>query len=324
MPSPSSSPAGADTPLPAVSVVLPVFNGAATLRAAIDSALSQDGVEVELVVVDDGSTDATAAILAGYATDQRVKPIRQEPNQGLVAALNRGVAAASHEVIARLDADDVALPGRLAHHVAAFAADPDLVLHATAYQRTLPDGTVLRTPSPPLTHGGLAMTSATGNRLCHSAVAFRRNAVLAVGGYRAERYPVEDFDLWVRLLAAGRYSGSGMVGTRYLANPDGISQRNEALQRELMQRIVDEYCVSLCGVESSPDGPVVRRLRHLASVRHGLLIALQQRTIPSDGVDEWAYRLAFDCTCGRHRLLQHALVATVAPSLWRAGRRLRP
>jgi len=303
-------------------VVLPVFNGATTVRAAIDSALSQAGVEVELVVIDDGSTDATPAVLAGYATDGRVKILRQEPNQGLVAALNRGVAAASHELIARLDADDVALPGRLAHQAAAFAADPGLVLHATAYARTLPDGTVLRTPSPPLTHGGLAMASAAGNRLCHSAVTFRRSALQAAGGYHADRYPVEDFDLWLRLLAIGRFEGSDMVGTRYLVNPDGISQQHATRQMDLMRQLSDRYGDDLCDAPIAVSSGRLRpQLRRLAAIRRGLLAQLRTRGIPAAGVDEWAYRMAFECTSGRGRLVQHALVAGCAPAIWMAGRR---
>jgi len=320
MPPTDPSPAAASSG--ALAVVLPVFNGEATVRTAIESVLSQAGVVVELVVIDDGSTDATGEILAGYAADRRVTVLRQEPNQGLVAALNRGVAAAQHEIIARLDADDVALPGRLAHHVAAFAADPSLVLHATTYERVLPDGTLLRTPVPPLTHGGLAMASTNGNRLCHSAVAFRRSAVQAVGGYRPERYPVEDFDLWIRMLAHGRYGGSEVVGTRYLVNPDGISHQHASRQRDLMQQISDRYGDDLGGSPSTTTAASVRsRLRRLARIRRGLLAQLRERAIPAAGVDEWAYRMAFECTSGRPPLMQHALVAGCAPTVWVAGRR---
>src|SRR4029450_204147 len=99
-------------PAPAISVLMPVRDGAAYLAASIDSVLGQDFENFELVVVDDGSTDATADILHRYAPrDSRVVILRQE-REGLVAALNRGLAAAKAPLIARLDADDTALPVR--------------------------------------------------------------------------------------------------------------------------------------------------------------------------------------------------------------------
>src|SRR5947208_3071693 len=100
-----------------VSVVTAVYNGGRYLRPALASILEQDGVALELVVVDDGSTDDTAAILDELARrDERVRVLRQ-PNQGLTDALVRGCSEARGEFIARQDADDVSLPGRLAKEV---------------------------------------------------------------------------------------------------------------------------------------------------------------------------------------------------------------
>ena len=309
---------------PGVSVVIPVFNGAATIQAALTSLLTQQGVDLELVIVNDGSVDATPTILMEFEDHPRVRLLRHATNRGLVASLNEGIEAASHPLIARLDADDVAMPGRLALQAHAFAGNPSLVLHATSYQRILPDATVVRTVQAPLTHGSLLMSTWGGNRLCHSAVMFRRAEVLALGGYRADYFPVEDFDLWVRLLGAGLYAGSEFVGTRYLVNPDGISQHNQARQRSLQSQITGELLESL-GEVPAPDprsSPTVL-LRHLARCRHAVRQSLRDRGIAATGVDAYAYRLAMDCTVGRPRVVRHLLAVTQAPTIWFASHRGR-
>src|SRR5919197_1200716 len=98
---------------PEVSVVMSVYNGAANLRETIDSILNQEGVSLEFIIVNDGSTDESPRILAEYAErDLRINIIRQE-NQGLTRALIRGCAAAQGTYIARQDTGDISLPGRL-------------------------------------------------------------------------------------------------------------------------------------------------------------------------------------------------------------------
>src|SRR5262249_27985914 len=105
-------------PLPLVSVVMNVRNGAAYLQRAIDSVLTQTLHDLELVIVDDGSSDTTPAIIAAAAAaDPRVRAFRQEP-AGISVAGNRGVAEARSDLIARLDADDIALPDRLERQAA--------------------------------------------------------------------------------------------------------------------------------------------------------------------------------------------------------------
>ncbi|MEQ1700579.1 MAG: glycosyltransferase [Ilumatobacteraceae bacterium] len=321
----ASEPLPAEHPVdvnpPEVSVVLPVFNGAGTIRSAIDSLLSQTGVELELIVVDDGSTDRTPEILLHYGADPRVRVLRQEPNQGLVAALNRGLAAATHDLVARLDADDAALPGRLAHQAAVLLDDPAVLLTACGYERVLPSGEVRRRPVPPRTLGALAMVAWSGNRLCHSAVMFRRTAVLSVGGYRSEWYPVEDYDLWLRLLAVGGFRGTSFIGTRYLENPDGISLQHEQRQADLVRQRSDEYGASL-GAGPRPTSATPRPLlRHLEDHRAALRRHLTASGASTAGVDATAYQLAVAQAGSGGRLVRHLRLLSVAPALWLTGRR---
>ncbi|MBP1684242.1 MAG: putative Sugar transferase-a glycosyl transferase [Deltaproteobacteria bacterium] len=106
-----------------VSCIVPVFNGERYLSEALDSILTQTYAPVELIVVDDGSTDGTAAVLAGYS--ERVRALRQ-PNAGPVAARNQGLRAAQGEFVAFLDADDVWHREKLARQMARFEARPEL------------------------------------------------------------------------------------------------------------------------------------------------------------------------------------------------------
>jgi glycosyltransferase involved in cell wall biosynthesis len=119
-----------DPELPLVSVVIPSYNSAATLAETLDSVLGQTYPRLEVIVVDDGSTDATPDVLARYAP--RVRGIRQR-NGGLAAARNTGCAAAGGEFIALLDADDLCTPERIGAQVLAMAARPDVVLSGTEF-----------------------------------------------------------------------------------------------------------------------------------------------------------------------------------------------
>lgn len=306
-----------------VSVVLPVYNDEHHVAHAVRSALAQTGVSLEVVVVDDGSSDGTAEVLATLSDDPRLKVIHLPQNVGLAGALNRGLAEASGELIARLDADDLALPGRLAAQAALFADDPSVVLSACAYRRALPSGEVLRSSTPPLTHGALAMAAWSGNRLCHSAVMFRRSTALELGGYRGAWYPVEDFDLWLRMLGAGRFRGTAFVGTHYLVNPDGISLQNEQHQANLARQRATEF-VQGRGVAGLPEDATVRqRLRQLDQFRVALHRQLAADGIPTEGVDPVAYQLAHEAVHGSTSLTRQVRVASSAPSLWRAGRSAR-
>ena len=114
---------------PLVSVVLPVRNGAADLPKAIDTILAQTFTDFELIVVNDGSTDGTAAVLDAIR-DPRVRVVHQE-NMGLAAALNRGISLARGRYIARQDHDDWAKPTRLEKQVAFMEANPDCALVGT-------------------------------------------------------------------------------------------------------------------------------------------------------------------------------------------------
>jgi len=186
---------------PAVSWLLPVRDGAAFLRGAVESALADSAPGDELIVVDDGSRDDPAAVLPA---DPRVRLLRQPPG-GIAVALEAARAAARHPLLARIDADDRVLPGRLAAQRAAFAADPGLVAVGGGVR-------LHRAGGPP--PAGMARWAAWMNEndpmverlvespLVHPATTFRASAVAAVGGWRQGDFP-EDYALLLDLVAAG-------------------------------------------------------------------------------------------------------------------------
>jgi len=189
---------------PEVTVVLPVWNGAPYLREAIASVLDQRGVALRLIVIDNGSTDATPDIAAeAAARDARVHIVRLA-QRNLVDALNIGVSMAETPLIARMDADDSSYPDRLAEQVAYLDRHPSCVAVGCNAEVVDEDGDFLGVWRMP--HRGPSITAALVNArapIIHPTLVVRREALVAIGGYRAEAYPAEDIDLFVRLREIG-------------------------------------------------------------------------------------------------------------------------
>ncbi|MDP8224445.1 MAG: glycosyltransferase [Candidatus Lernaella stagnicola] len=186
--------------MPRVSVIMPVFNAADYLMAALESIAAQTYDDWELVAVDDGSTDASPDILA-KCDDARIRVVRQE-NAGVSAALNTGLQHAQGELIARLDADDIAAPHRLAVQVEFLDRHPKIdgvgswVRYIDGAGRPLSGG-IRRATTPLAVQRALVL----GSPLSHPTVLLRRLFFDRHGAYLVGARHVEDYDLWVR---AGR------------------------------------------------------------------------------------------------------------------------
>ena len=183
-----------------VTVVLPVHNGERYLPKALRSLLQDDFAGMAVVVVDDASTDGTARILEANA-DPRVTVVRNESRRGVAAALNRGLSFCTSEFVARFDADDEWLPGRLEAQVSVLRTDPRLAVVGGQVQVIDPDGAVLVADQAryPLSPDVVRWRLLFENVLAHPAVTMRRSALDAVGGYREDRPGAEDYDLWLRM-----------------------------------------------------------------------------------------------------------------------------
>lgn len=187
---------------------MPVWNGGATLAAALESLLAQSLAHFEIIVVDDGSTDETPHILNHYAArDSRVRPLRIA-HGGIVAALNHGLAHVRAPLVARMDADDICHPHRLALQVAHLDTHPGTGLVASRVtfggDRTTAGGLAHHVDwmNTLLTHEAIALARFRESPLAHPSVMFRTALVAQHGGYAEGPFP-EDYELWLRWLDAG-------------------------------------------------------------------------------------------------------------------------
>ncbi|MGY1831668.1 glycosyltransferase [Geodermatophilus sp. SYSU D01180] len=186
-------------PVPLVSLVMPVRNGARFLDEAVGSALAQTYLDLELVAVDDGSTDSTPSLLESWRRrDPRVRVVTRPRPGGIVRALNDGVAGSTGDLLARLDADDRAALDRTHRQVEQFRARPGLGLLGTGVRYLDDVGRVVGTDAA-VTGPAASEELRTGNPFFHPSVMMRRAVYEAAGGYRPQTELAEDLDLWLRI-----------------------------------------------------------------------------------------------------------------------------
>lgn len=188
---------------PALSVLLPVYNGERFLAEAIESILGQTFADFEFIIINDGSRDGSGGIIDDFAArDARIRAFHQE-NRGLVDTLNRGIALARAPLIARMDADDISLPRRFELQVTRFKNRPELAVVGGFINVMDSDGQHLRIGDYPIRGNAVIKFLERSPPVAHPAVIMRKSAVEAVGGYRSLMKHVEDYDLWQRLSEAG-------------------------------------------------------------------------------------------------------------------------
>jgi len=224
--------------MPLVSVLLPVFNGERYLREAVDSVLAQGFTDVELLIVDDGSTDRSLEIARAYERSDRRVQVRTRENRGLVATLNELLAWAQGEFVARMDADDVCLPDRLQRQVDFLRAHADVVCVGGDHVLIDEHGRSLTTVRTLTDDVDIQREALRGTgTLCHPTVTMRTAAVRAMGGYRAPYYPAEDLDLWLRLGEIGKLANLREPVLRYRVHAGSISSvAAQGRQRDAMRR----------------------------------------------------------------------------------------
>jgi GT2 family glycosyltransferase len=231
-----------------VSLIIATFNHARFLPVALDSALAQTLAGVEVIVVDDGSTDDTPAVLSRYTDRMRV--IRQA-NRGLAAARNAGLAVARGTYVSFLDADDVVTPTKLAEQVALLEAAPTVGwTYCDVLIETVATGHEMRA-SERFGYGGRALDGWLFPELIHGnfipaiAPLIRRTALDSAGGFDDRLTALEDWDLWLRLslVAEARYSPAVLV--RYRVHPGGMSEDRSRMDRNRFR----------CSTSSAARGP---------------------------------------------------------------------
>lgn len=220
--------------IPRISVAMSVYNGERFLADAIESILAQSFTDFEFLILDDGSTDSSPAIIAGYAAqDPRIRPIMRE-NRGLIVSLNQLLDEARAPIIARMDADDICMPQRFERQIAFLDAHPDYgVIGAWTDDMDENGGHYQSTgPHHPTDHASfLEAIDRWEPLLCHPVVTYRRDVVRGVGGYHAAFRHCEDMDLWLRLASVTKLCNLPEPLIRYRHYAGQVSARHSTEQQ---------------------------------------------------------------------------------------------
>ncbi|HUF38563.1 MAG TPA: glycosyltransferase [Anaerolineales bacterium] len=233
--------------MPKISVLIPCYNAESTLKEALDTLQAQTHPDFEIVVVDDGSTDATPEILANREqADGRIRVIRQE-HAGIVAALQAGLAHCRGALVARMDADDRCAPDRLAKQAGYLDAHPEVDV-AGCLVRLFPLETVregfaiyIDWLNRLVAHDDILREIFVESPLPHPSVMFRKGAVVAAGDYQDHGWP-EDYDLWLRLAVRGsRFGKVPEVLVDWREHPDRLTRTDSRYSLENFLRAKAHY-----------------------------------------------------------------------------------
>jgi glycosyltransferase involved in cell wall biosynthesis len=233
----SATPTNSSSPL--VTVILPVHNAAAFVKPAIESILQQTFSNFELLIINDGSTDHSAEIIASIH-DQRMVCIHNERNIGLIASLNKGIQLAKGKYIARMDADDISLPERLKKQVEKMENDPGISVLASFVDFINADGEITgnwNTDREAVSENEIRLLMMKTNCIAHPSVMMRaeiaRNYL-----YSPKQKGAEDWDLWMRILADGnRIAKLAEVLLHYRIHPASITADDKS-QLSLEKRLI--------------------------------------------------------------------------------------
>ena len=235
---------------PAVSVLMGVHNGLPYLPEAVESILRQTFADFEFIIIDDGSTDGSGEWLETKAKeDPRIRLVRQV-NIGLTKSLNRGLALARGEFIARMDGDDIALPQRLEMQVSALRDNPALILLGSEVEIIDAQGRALAVRGHSRDHVEIRRRLLTGDggALTHPAVMFRASAARAIGGYDEAMTTTQDIDFFLRMSEVGPVTNLPHVLLYWRQHPDSSNHRKSSTWAEMRRHCVGNT-ISRIGVD---------------------------------------------------------------------------
>ncbi len=287
---------------PKVSVIITAYNSASTITAAINSALQQTVPPYEVIVIDDGSTDSTADLVAGYS--DRVRLVRQS-NQGPSAARNTGLAMASGDFIAFLDGDDTWHPEKLAIQLSWFKKIDQIDLIATSWTRSTPElrGSVESVIW--LTYADLI----TLNRFQTSTAMVRTSLAQRVGTFDSRLDGVEDWDYWIRCSRSGTLALIDQPLVHYHDSSTGVSKN--------LQRYLETMSLLLEKHRAGPHTPTDYRVIESWHYQR-MLVAMALNKDSTGTAAAWHHLKTFDlatCYLATTRLLTPFLIRRLARRL---------
>ncbi len=210
---------------------MPVYNGEKYLREAIESILNQSYSDFELLIINDGSSDATEEIILSYK-DSRVRYVKNETNLKLIATLNKGIDMASGKYIVRMDADDVSLPQRLEKQFAFMEANPEVVIAGSWYENIGSHTGVIEYPTR---HEEIKAGLLYSCPICHPSIIWRIEN--AREHFDINFLHAEDYELWSRLILNGTFANIGEVLIKYRIHEESVSRANKETQLQNSIRI---------------------------------------------------------------------------------------
>jgi glycosyltransferase involved in cell wall biosynthesis len=226
-----------------ISVVMPVHNGGVYLEKSIASILGQSFQDFEFIIINDGSTDASLAVMQRFAAaDQRIRLVSRE-NRGLVSTLNEGIALATSPLIARMDADDIALPERFQLQKDFLDQHPDVVAVGGRVKVIDGKGRFLINTNPKTGHENLELSALQGvSPIIHPSAMIRKASIDHVGGYHESDYPAEDLALWLNLSLVGKIENIPDLVLEYRIHDNSISTSKHRIQMDKTR----EICAAAC------------------------------------------------------------------------------
>lgn len=218
---------------PIVSVALSVYNAEPYLAAAIESILNQTFKDFEFIIIDDGSTDDSLKTLQKYAAqDQRIRLTSRE-NRGIPQTRNEILAQSQGEFIAVMDADDIALPDRLAQQVEFLTQHPNVVCVGGGFEMIDEKGRYLTSLTVPTDDATIQKLALAGHcSICHPTAMIRRTALQQVSGYDEAFRQTLDLDLWLRLGEIGQLANLPQPLLRYRLHAQSVSGQRREQQRQ--------------------------------------------------------------------------------------------
>lgn len=213
----------ADDAIIPVTVLICVYNGGRYLSEAVQSVLDQQFSSFELLIINDGSSDDTPSILAGFK-DDRIRVISNEKNQGLIHSLNIGLREARGTLIARMDADDICIPSRLQKQVDFLDSNPGVGMVGSWVQ-------IIDSPEEyryPLANEAIKLSMLLQNSMAHPSVMFRKKLFAENGLFYDPRYPgAEDYELWTRAIFKTDFANIGESLLHYRKHQEQVTQRKQ-------------------------------------------------------------------------------------------------
>lgn len=229
---------------PAVSVIMSVYNTERFLPLAIESILHQSFNNFEFIIVNDGSTDRSGAILDTYARrDKRLRIIHQH-NTGISKALNKAIEFSRGALLARQDPDDISLPNRLLKQINYFKKRPSVDVLGSCNFVIGENGRIIACYYRPLSFEAIKADISSYNPLCHGSVMMRKEAVMDVGLYNSDFDKAEDLELWMRMISA-RKRLENMPDFLYCwrTHSKSVAGSSRNYQKEVVKKILDKYQV---------------------------------------------------------------------------------